>query len=213
MKYIIYLRVSTEEQGRSGLGLEAQMAMIASYLATHEHVVLASFSDIGSGADNDRPHFRQALALAASTGAEILVAKLDRLSRDVETIAGYMKRSKFRIASMPTADSFQLHIYASLAEQERKMISERTKAALAQAKARGVKLGGSRGDDMTAARQARTDAANKRAREMLPVITALSEAGHSSRQIAARLNAMGQKTTLGKDWTGTQVLRVMGRGA
>ena len=135
MKYVIYTRVSTQEQQKSGLGLEAQERDIEIFLTTYSDVpyeVIARFCDTGSGADNGRPEFQKALDLVRKTGAELLVSKLDRLSRKVSFIATLMedKKVKFRVASMPHADPFQLHIYAALAEQEREFISKRTKAAL-----------------------------------------------------------------------------------
>ena len=140
-RYVIYTRVSTAEQGKSGLGLDAQDRDIDIYLNTFSEVpweVVGKFCNIQSGKDDDRPQLRAALALAKRTKAQLLVAKLDRLSRDVEFIAKTMKEADIKVAAMPNADPFQMHIYAALAEKERKFISERTKAALAAAKARGV---------------------------------------------------------------------------
>src|SRR5215470_13793081 len=142
MKPLIgYRRVSSREQGRSGLGLEAQTAAVEAYAAARGAQILAWYEDMQSGADRTRPGLECALAACRQHGAKLIVAKLDRLSRDVEVIAGLMNRVDFGCADMPDADRFQLHVYAALAEQERKAIGQRTRAALAAAKRRGVKLG------------------------------------------------------------------------
>lgn len=137
MEVIAYYRVSTKGQGESGLGLEAQQEYVKFAAEQHGWVVVAEFEDKGvSGSIH--PLERPASAKAFADGRPVVVAKLDRLSRDVEHIAGLMKRHKFRVATMPTADTFQLHIYAVLAEQERTFISERTKAALKSLEARAA---------------------------------------------------------------------------
>jgi len=138
LRYVIYKRVSTEDQGKSGLGLDAQDRDIRIYLDTYSPEpweIVGTFVEIESRKDSDRPELTKAIALAKRTKATLLVSKLDRLSRKVSFIATFMddKRLKFRVASMPHADKFQLHIYAALAEQEREFISLRTKAALAEA--------------------------------------------------------------------------------
>lgn len=143
MKYVIYFRVSTKRQGESGLGLEAQKRDVELFLNnyTEDYEILDTLTDVESGTSDTRNGFNEAVALAEKHKAELLVAKLDRVSRKVSTVALIMERIKIRVASMPQADNFQLHIYAALAEQEREFISKRTKAALSAAKARGVKLG------------------------------------------------------------------------
>ncbi len=150
-RYVTYFRVSTKEQGRSGLGLAAQQRDIELFLQNYRDVpweVIGAFQDIGSGADNGRPELQKAVDLVRRTGAELLVAKVDRLSRKVSHLAALLddKAVTIRVASMPHADKFSLHIYAALAEQERDFISLRTKAALQAAKAKGKKLGGYRGN-------------------------------------------------------------------
>ena len=144
-RYVIYRRVSTDEQGKSGLGLEAQDRDIRLYLEGYSDQpfeVVAEFTEVASGSDDRRPELTKALDTARKNGAELLVAKLDRLSRKVSFIASLLddRKVQLRVAAMPQADKFQLHIYAALAEQEREFISIRTKAALKEAKARGVKL-------------------------------------------------------------------------
>ena len=214
-RYVIYMRVSTKEQGKSGLGLEAQRRDIDLYLENFSDVpyeIAGEFVDVLSGGDNDRPELTAALALAKAEKAELLVAKLDRLSRRVSFIAGLIedKGVQLRVASMPYADTFQLHIYAALAEQERAFISARTKAALAAAKARGVKLGGMR--DATMKRNvAIQQKAAKEAEKLITVIGPLREAGQTLTAIATTLNQNGVATSRGGVWTAKQVSRVLER--
>lgn len=149
-KYIIYRRVSTKKQGESGLGLEAQTEYTEMFFKSYckeDHKVIGNYVDTTSakGMLEDRPILNEVVQLAKETGATILVAKLDRLSRDVELIAHLIKNVNIKVACMPHADKFQLHLYAAVAEQEREFISNRTKEALKQAKARGTVLGGYRG--------------------------------------------------------------------
>lgn len=213
--YVIYKRVSTEEQGRSGLGLEAQDRDIELYLSTYSEVpyeVIGTFTDVLSGANDGRPELEKAIALARSTGAELLVAKLDRLSRKVSFIASLMddKKLALRVASMPHADKFQLHIYAALAEQERDFISTRTKAALAAAKARGVKLGGLRPNTERRNEALRAGALD-RAKRVEKFVRPLHAEGKSLRDIAELMNAAGIPTARGGNWQASQVKRVLDR--
>lgn len=215
LSYVIYTRVSTKDQGRSGLGLQAQERDIHLFLSNFSpepYEILGTFSDEQSGGDDSRPELEKALALARSTGAELLVAKLDRLSRRVSFIAALMDdpKLKLRVAQMPYADKFQLHIYAALAEQERTFISERTKAALQAAKARGVRLGGLR--DATMARNEAAKAkADQAARKAMAVIGPLRAAGQSLNAVAASLNQMGLRSSRGGKWTAKAVARVLER--
>jgi DNA invertase Pin-like site-specific DNA recombinase len=214
-RYVTYFRVSTKEQGRSGLGLEAQERDVQLFLEGFSEVpwdVIGTFTDVESGTDNDRPELAKALALVRKTGAELLVAKLDRLSRRVSFIATLMDdpKVKLRVAAMPRADKFQLHIYAALAEQEREFISARTKAALGQAKARGVKLGGLR--DKTAARNvAVQEQAKATAERVSAFVRPLRAQGASLRTIADALNTAGVSTARGGAWSAAQVQRVLER--
>lgn len=214
-EYIIYKRVSTKEQGRSGLGLDAQERDIALFLEgfnAEPYSVLASFTDVLSGTDADRPELKAALDLCRKTGVTLLVSKLDRLSRKVSIIATLMedKRITFRVAQMPYADNFQLHIYAALAEQERLFISARTKAALAEAKERGVQLGGIR--DTTMRRNAALKAnAAERAEKVAGIVLPLRDAGKPLREIADHLNRAGVQTARGGRWQASQVKRVLDR--
>ncbi|WP_322626698.1 recombinase family protein [Paracoccus beibuensis] len=212
---MIYKRVSTVSQGESGLGLDAQDRDIRLFLDTYSdtpYEVIAECVDVLSGKTADRPQLQEALALVRSTGAELLVAKLDRLSRKVSFIATLMDDPKvrLRVASMPHADKFQLHIYAALAEQEREFISLRTTAALAEAKARGVKLGGLR--DKTMQRNAAIQAnAAARAQKVAGIVIPLREAGKPLQEIADHLNSAGVPTARGGSWQPSQVKRVLDR--
>jgi DNA invertase Pin-like site-specific DNA recombinase len=210
IRYVTYKRVSTKEQGRSGLGLEAQERDIRLFLSNFSDEpweVVGEFVEVQSGADDDRPELAQAIALAKKQKAILLVAKLDRLSRDVEFIAGLMKRVDFKVAQMPSADTFQLHIYAALAEKERAFISQRTKAALAQSK---KKLGGLR--DATMKRNAvLKEQADTRAGSLAGIVQPLRERGSSLREIAAALNTAGLSTPRGGVWQAVQVKRLLER--
>ena len=214
-RYVIYKRVSTASQGESGLGLDAQDRDIRLFIDTYSdtpYEVIAECVDVLSGKTADRPQLQEALALVRSTGAELLVAKLDRLSRRVSFIATLMDDPKvrLRVASMPHADKFQLHIYAALAEQEREFISLRTTAALAEAKARGVKLGGLR--DKTMQRNAAIQAnAAARAQKVAGIMIPLREAGKPLQEIADHLNSAGVPTARGGSWQPSQVKRVLDR--
>ena len=214
-QYVTYKRVSTADQGRSGLGLAAQERDIAIYLeafSEEPYEVIGDYVEVQSGGADDRPEMAKALELVRSTGAELLVAKLDRLSRKVSFIANLMEDRKvsLRVAAMPSADKFQLHIYAALAEQEREFISIRTKGALVEAKARGVKLGGLR--DKTGKRNAAVQAnAKERAERVAGIILPLRSQGATLREIAATLNMSGVVTARGGNWQASQVQRTLQR--
>ncbi len=174
-KYVCYTRVSTQEQGRSGLGIEAQRRDIQLFLKNYSDVpyeVVGEFQDIGSGADNGRPELQKAIALAKKAKAELLVAKLDRLSRRLSYVATLMEdpKLKLRVASMPHADKAMLHVYSLVSEMERDFISARTKAALHMAKQRGVKLGGDRHGALARANKVRQRAADEAAAKILQLL-------------------------------------------
>lgn len=214
-RYVIYRRVSTDEQGKSGLGLEAQDRDIRLFLEGYSDQpfeVVAEFTEVASGSDDRRPELTKALDMARKHGAELLVAKLDRLSRKVSFIASLLddRKVQLRVAAMPQADKFQLHIYAALAEQERLFISIRTKAALKEAKARGVKLGGARDKTMKRNQEVQRKAA-ERAQNVAGLIQPLREAGKSLREIAAELNRAGVRTARGGEWQASQVKRTIER--
>lgn len=208
-QFVIYTRVSTKSQGDSGLGLEAQERDIRLYLenyAEQQHEIIGTFCDVESGTKVDRPQLQKALELVRTKQATLLVAKLDRLSRKVSFIAALMddKKVDFKVASMPTADKVMLHIYAVLSEAERDFISTRTKAALQEAKARGVKLGGSRPNN-----QARHDAVKGLADQMALKVSQLikdnRKMGRSYRFIAGHLNELKVATAKGGKWYASTV--------
>ena len=198
---IAYLRVSTQKQGRSGLGLEAQRDIIARHCQTHGITVVGEYLEVETGKGSDaldrRPQLKAALTAARKIRAPIIVAKLDRLSRDVAFIAGLMAdRIPFTCCDIPDADPFRLHLYAALAEQERRMISARTKAALAAKKAQGVKLGN---PNLAAARAIGLERSQARAGEHAAMIRAAMPAETTTHTAAARiLNAQGITTITGK---------------
>lgn len=203
---IAYIRVSTGKQGRSGLGLEAQQAAIARFAETEAFHLVETFTETESGADDDRPQLNAAIARARKAKAPVIVAKLDRLSRDVHFISGLMKHKVPFIVTELGADTdpFLLHIYAALAEKERALISRRTKDALAAAKARGVVLGG-----MTAGSIASQQAAAAFAERLRPVFVEL--AGLSARKTAEELNRRAIAAPNGGQWHAMQVIRVRER--
>ena len=213
-RYVTYIRVSTAEQGRSGLGLEAQRRDIDIFLKTFSEVpweVVGEFCDILSGKNDDRPQLVKALDLAKRKGAQLLVSKLDRLSRDVEHIARLMKLVEIKVATMPNADPFQMHLFAALAEKERRFIGERTKAALAAAKARGTKLGGYRDGSLEKRIAALKLTADEDARRIQGIVQPLRDAGRSLRQISAELTKQGIRTPRGGAWTAKQVSLTLAR--
>jgi DNA invertase Pin-like site-specific DNA recombinase len=207
VKYIAYYRVSTKAQGQSGLGLEAQQALVAPYADD----ILHSFTEVESGKNDDRPQLAAALELCRELGASILIAKIDRLSRDAAFLLTLRKAGVDIVAAdMPNAGTLEFGVRAVVAEHEREQISQRTTAALAAAKQRGVKLGSPNpragGLAAGAARRAKTQAVAKKA---LPVITALHDAGASLRAIATQLNEMGIPTATGRTWWPKTVSNMM----
>jgi DNA invertase Pin-like site-specific DNA recombinase len=217
-KFVSYLRVSTARQGASGLGLEAQRAAVASYLNGGNWTLVQEVVEVESGKRNDRPALADALRLCRKHRATLVIAKLDRLARNVAFISNLMESGvEFVAADMPLADKFMLHIYSAIAEQEALAISKRTKVALAAAKARGTRLGGRRVSSERwaeigfAARMAKSAEADKRAATLvLPVIHELQAAGATSlRQIAAGLNERNIPTPRDGEWSAVQVQRAL----
>lgn len=204
---VTYLRVSTDRQGQSGLGLEAQRAAVASYVEAGR--LLGEFVEVESGRKDDRPQLAAALALCRQHKARLVIAKLDRLARSVALISGLMESGvEFVAADMPEANRFMLHIMAAVAEHEREMISQRTRAALAAAKARGTRLGNPRPDTAAARAVASGNAARFRA-HVAPMVQALKSEGRSLRSIAAELNARGVKTGRGAGWHAASVASLL----
>lgn len=215
---VAYIRVSTAQQGKSGLGLEAQRAAIAKFAEAEDLELIAEFQEVetGKGADalNKRPQLAAALSDAKRNDCAVVVAKLDRLSRDVAFISALMaKRTPFIVAELGADVSpFMLHIYAAVAEQERAMISQRTKDALAAVKARGVKLGNPQiRKAQEAAAERRTAIADGFASNVLPIIREIQATGASMRKTAAALNARGIPTARGGTWAATQISDILKR--
>lgn len=219
MKTLIsYIRVSTAQQGKSGLGIEAQRAAIVRFAEVEGFTITGEFVEVETGKGSDalerRPQLAAALAEARRQKSAVTVAKLDRLSRDVAFISGLMaQRIPFIVTELGAdCDSFMLHVYAALAEKERALIAARTKAALAIAKLRGVKLGN---PNLAAARDKGVVAikanADKFAANVLPMIRAARESGLSLRAIAEQLNSRGVKTARGGVWAATQVSDYLSR--
>jgi DNA invertase Pin-like site-specific DNA recombinase len=218
-KWISYLRVSTDRQGKSGLGIEAQRASVAEYRNGGNWKLVKESVEVESGKRTDRPMLAEAIKACRAYGAKLVIAKLDRLSRDAHFLLGLEKAGiDFVAADMPNANRLTVGIMAMVAEEERRMISKRTKDALAAAKKRGTKLGGDRGVVptkraralATEALQARADA---RAADIAPIIKDLQAAGAESlRDIAKGLNDAGIPTARGQgEWSAVQVKRVLER--
>jgi DNA invertase Pin-like site-specific DNA recombinase len=217
---VAYLRVSTGKQGRNGLGIEAQREAIARFMAAEGLKLLGEHVEVetGKGADalERRPVLREALARAKKAKAAVVVAKLDRLSRDVAFISGLMaQRVPFIVAELGAdADPFMLHIYAALAEKERALIAERTRLALAQKKLQGALLGNRTN---LAEACAKGTAANKKAADafaanVLPVVRQIQAAGVSGLQhIADALNDRGVRTARGGAWHNSTVRNLLAR--
>ncbi|MER9403678.1 recombinase family protein [Mesorhizobium caraganae] len=222
MKPVIsYLRVSTSGQGKSGLGLDAQRQAIAHFAEAEGFDIAAEFVEVetGKGADalSRRPQLAKALAAAKKAGCSIVVAKLDRLSRDVAFISGLMaKRVPFVVAELGSnVDPFVLHLFAAVAEHERAVISKRTRAALTAAKERGVKLGGPKlVEAQRRSMEVRMAQADDFAANILPIIRDIQASGVKSlRQIAVALNVRGIASARGGTWTAVQVTDIINRDA
>lgn len=211
-KFVAYYRVSTARQGQSGLGLEAQRSVVEAHCAGGQ--LLASYTDIESGKNNARPQLRAALSHARQSSATLVIAKLDRLSRNVAFIAQLMEAGvEFVACDLPAANRFTLHVMAALAEQERQLISERTKRALAALKARGATLGTPA--NLTDTHRAKGSQSRRKAAKASPInrqatalIVHLRKVGLSYRQIAQRLNEDGFSSHRGWGFGPTQVRRL-----
>ena len=201
MRYVSYIRTSTKSQTN---GLEAQRTSINQFLKSYDGIQIAEYCEQESGSKDNRIELQKALAHCKKEKATLLVAKLDRLSRRVSFIANLMESSlSLKVAEMPNSDTFQLHLFAALSEQERQMISQRTKAALAVKKAQGVILG--RGDKEKVAQEAKEFALT-----ITPSVERLREQGIKSLNgIANGLNKMGITTRSGGKWQAIQVQRTL----
>lgn len=233
IKVVAYLRVSTGRQEASGLGLEAQEHYIKTAAAQHGWDTVATYTETVSGtvAPEDRPQMARAMAEAKALGACILVAKLDRLGRDVEHIARLMKTHNIKVATMPQADNFQLHLFAALAQQEREFISQRTKEALSRLQARAdagcvesiakVKKRADNARKSGLARLAKAEKlgvmpavvepkiANHRALIAPHVMACLYQGASTLQAVADYLNSRGKTTSRGGEWNPTTVRRLM----
>ena len=212
-KFVTYKRVSSREQGKSGLGLEAQERDIQLFLENYAEApyeVVGEFVEVHTGSDNDRPQLNAAVALAKKEKAVLVVSKLDRLSRLVSHLSALMEEKglDFKVAQMPYADRFQLHIYAALAEQEKQFISQRTTSALQAAKARGVRLGAPK-HHIKALAKAKQEKALHDAKKVAGVVVPLRKAGSSLRHICDVLNASGARTSRGGQFHPSLVSRML----
>ncbi len=209
--YVTYYRVSTQRQGQSGLGLEAQRSAVQAFLTGKE--IIAEFTEIESGRKNNRPQLAAALALAKKQKATLVIAKLDRLARNVHFISGLLESNvQFVAADMPEADRTFLQMVAVFAEWEARKISERTKLALAEAKLRGTKLGSpSPHIGSKAGLKAINDRCNVYLENISPILQDIvGDVGFNLRAIAARLQRRGIKTAKGLDvWHPAQVGKLL----
>lgn len=204
---VAYYRVSTERQGQSGLGLDAQRAAVAAYAVGRE--LHAEFTEVESGRKDDRPQLVAALALCRQRRAILVIAKLDRLARSVAFISNLMASGvEFVAADMPYANKLTVHVLAAVAEHEREMIGQRTRVALAAAKMRGTRLGNPRPDMAKVGAAASASAARFRA-GVIPAICALQAEGCSLRRIAAELNARGISSARGRIWHAASVREIL----
>jgi DNA invertase Pin-like site-specific DNA recombinase len=223
-RFVAYLRVSTDRQGQSGLGLEAQREAVARYVEGQGgRIVGEPFVEIESGRKNDRPQLAAALAACQRHRAVLVIAKLDRLARNVAFVSGLMESGvEFVAADMPMVNRLTIHILAAVAEEEARMISARTKAALAEAKKRGVLLGGARegayairphaAEGNTVSTEKRQAKAAKRATELAPEVARLRASGVMTlRELAAGLNARDIPAPRGGKWSAVQVSRLLVR--
>ncbi|MBV9588730.1 MAG: recombinase family protein [Hyphomicrobiales bacterium] len=219
--FVAYYRVSTDRQGRSGLGLEAQRKAVEDYLNGGRWKLVGEFTDVESGKDDrNRPELARAFAKCRLHGATLLIAKLDRLSRDAHFLLGLQKAGvKFVACDLPQANELTIGILAIVAQHEREMISKRTKEALAAAKARGMKIGGFRGSPATleglkrgreASHATRTRRARERAKDLAADVEELRAKGADSLTALAKgLNARSIPTARGGKWSAVQVMRLL----
>jgi DNA invertase Pin-like site-specific DNA recombinase len=215
-RFVAYYRVSTVQQGRSGLGLEAQQSAVLDYLNGGHWAVTASYTEVESGKrTTNRPELAKAMATCRMTGATLVIATLDRLSRDAEFLIGLERAGvNFVAADMPNANKLTVGIMALVAQQEREAIARRTKAALVAAKARGVTLGGYKGGPVPdavsggAAARAKADAF---ACQVGPIAAELRETGLTLRAVAAEMTRRGIRTPRDTSWTASGVNNLLAR--
>jgi DNA invertase Pin-like site-specific DNA recombinase len=222
-RLVAYYRVSTRQQGDSGLGLDGQVEAGERFAVLAGAELVNAFREVESGKRADRPELARALAFARRAGATLVIAKLDRLARNVHFLSGLMESGvEFVACDNPTANRLTVHILAAVAEDEARRISERTKAALAAYKARGGKLGAARPEcrkltpelaatGRRAGARTNRDAAAAAYADLAPLMARLRAEGKSLRQIAVALNAEGHATRQGKPWGPMQVRRALTR--
>nr|WP_315230109.1 recombinase family protein [uncultured Limnohabitans sp.] len=211
-RYVTYYRVSTTRQGVSGLGLEAQRQTVERYLAGCDKTVIESFTEVetgkGSNALDRRPQLRAALDLCKKTGATLLLAKIDRLARNVHFVSGLIETGvDFIAADMPNANKVMIQMHAVMSEWERDQISERTRAALAAAKTRGVVLGATGPANLKTCNDLRQQKAKEFRERLRPVLDAMVAQGLTRRVMVERLNDLGIKAPMGGVWSLGQVQR------
>jgi len=227
MKIVTYYRVSTKQQGLSGLGVAGQKTAVTQFVAHHSAEILFEYSEVESGKRKDRPELLKAIAHAKRSKATLVVAKLDRLARNVAFTSALMESGvDFVACDNPHATRFTIHILAAVAEHEAKMISDRTKAALKELKISGVLLGSSREGHWIGREERRLagskkgsikageshkSSANAAYVDLMPVISEKQQLGFSLRAIAEHLNRLKQTTRNGKAWNPSQVMRVIRR--
>jgi len=217
-RFVAYYRVSTAKQGHSGLGLEAQRKAVLDYLDGGKWTLLSEHAEIESGKNADRPALAEAMRACKLMGATLVIAKLDRLSRDAHFLLGLEKAGvDFVAVDMPNANRLTVRLMAVIAQEEREMISRRTKDALAAAKARGVKLGGWRPSqhklDSRLGTAALVRASDEFARRVAPIATELRDGGMSLRRIAGELSRRDVQTMRGGAWTAAAVRSLLLRTA
>jgi DNA invertase Pin-like site-specific DNA recombinase len=212
-KFVAYFRVSTDRQGRSGLGLEAQRRSVLDYLNGGRWELTAEFTEVESGKRSDRPELDKALAACKKYKAKLVIAKLDRLSRNLAFIATLMDSGEFVAVDNPHANKLTIHILAAVAQHEREIISARTSAALQAAKARGKRLGNPNlSEARRCAVRAQKEKADRHSANILPVIREIQNTGIKSlRGIARALAARGVRTARKGAWTAVQVSDILGR--
>ena len=208
---VLYLRVSTQKQGATGNGIHSQERDINIFLNSHpDHYVIDKFVEVESGANSERPELEMALSICRKKSAILLVQKVDRLSRDVEFIAKLLKQKDItlRVANLPNADNFQIHLFAALGQQEREFISQRTKSAMASAKLRGVVFGNPRLSEIN---RERTKKAIKTDQKLIPIVVPLRNKGMTFTEITDVVNDMGLRTSRGHKFFPSTIHRVMKR--
>jgi len=213
-KFVVYYRVSTARQGASGLGLDAQRAAVVRYVTAVSGDVVAEFEEVESGKKSDqaRPQLARALSQCKKMGACLLVAKLDRLARNVHFISGLMQsKVKFVACDLPEANDLTIHIMAAFAEHEAKRIGERTKDALAAAKKRGVELGRAGPANLKRNQEEREEAANAFAERLRREIRGMQAEDMTVAEMVRELNSKGITTARGGQWQQTQLDRVICR--